>query len=191
MHMRTQSTRLHRVIVLALALLLTGIVPGCRRRMAEAAPGGSTSSSPTSGMRSIKSAGLERSYLLHLPTGYSAKRRYPLVVILHGSKGDSKQVAEQTGMSSKADAEKFVVVYPQGIGKSWADGRGVSDADEKGVDDVAFIRDLVAKLRSELSIDPKRIYAGGISNGAMMASRLACDMTDTFAAIGTVAGRRL
>lgn len=171
--------KLHKILLLTLVLLLTGIVPGCRKRPAEAAG---------HDLNSVEVGGQKRTYLLYLPRGYSAERAYPLVVVLHGSKGDSKQIMEQTGMSAKADSEGFVVAYPQGIGRSWADGRGVSNADEKGVDDVGFMKAMLAQIQQKATIDPKRIYATGISNGGMMSNRLACDMSSTFAAIGPVAG---
>jgi polyhydroxybutyrate depolymerase len=76
------------------------------------------------------------------------------------------------------------VVYPEGVERRWNDGRRAG----AGQDDVEFIRILLDSLGHELPVDPKRIYAAGISNGAGLAYRLACDLPGVFAAIAPVAG---
>jgi polyhydroxybutyrate depolymerase len=83
-------------------------------------------------------------------------------------------------MSPKADAEAFIVVYPEGVDQLWRDG--------PGSDDVQFVRDLIAHLRGEYTIDPKQIFATGISNGGGMANRVGCDLSEVIAAIGLVSG---
>ena len=86
-------------------------------------------------------------------------------------------------MSAKADRENFIVAYPDGLDNVWHDGPGAEgDADQK------FIRDLVVTLEQQYSIDPKRIYATGISNGGGMTNRLGCDMADLIAAIAPDSG---
>ena len=86
-------------------------------------------------------------------------------------------------MSVKADHEGFIVVYPDGLEKQWNTGPGAD-----GRADQQFIRDLIASLESQYNIDPKRIYATGISNGGGMTNRLGCDMVDVIAAIAPDAG---
>ena len=85
-----------------------------------------------------------------------------------------------------ADAHGYVVVYPDGIDFSWADGRGASVPDRTGVDDVGFIAALVDRLTAEYGIDPDRVFATGLSAGGFMANRLACERADMFAAIAPV-----
>ncbi len=87
-----------------------------------------------------------------------------------------------THFDAVADREGFLVAYPESFNKSWNDTRGLSPAD-----DVGFIRALIAELQRARRIDPKRIYAAGISNGGFFSNRLACDLTDNLAAIAAVA----
>lgn len=132
-----------------------------------------------------------RSYRLHLPTGYSGTTPVPLVLLLHG--GGLQPVASTLSyqMDPVADANGFIVVYPLGTlgpqGDYTWDAYGCCGAAQLGgVDDVAFIRALVASLQSTYRIDRNRIYASGMSNGGFMAQRLACDAADLFAAVAAV-----
>ncbi len=136
----------------------------------------------------ITSGGELRGYLLHVPPSYQPGTPMPLVINLHGFSSNAAEEEILSEMSAKADEAGFIVVYPEGRGspQSWAVGPGPA-----GQQDVQFIRDLVALLQEQLSIDPARIYATGISNGGGMANRLACDMPDVIAAIAPVSGAYL
>jgi polyhydroxybutyrate depolymerase len=92
-----------------------------------------------------------------------------------------------TGFNPIADREQFLVAYPDGIGRSWADGRGITEADQQRVDDVAFIRAMLDDIGRRWPLDTTRIYVAGISNGGFMSERLACDAGDRIAAIGVIA----
>jgi polyhydroxybutyrate depolymerase len=99
------------------------------------------------------------------------------------------------GLISKSESAAFIAVFPNGYSKlpsgkfaTWNAGNCCADARDRQVDDVGFVRQLLDQLSSQLNIDGKRIYATGMSNGAMMAYRLACEMPDRFAAIAAVAG---
>jgi polyhydroxybutyrate depolymerase len=87
-----------------------------------------------------------------------------------------------------ADRDGFFVVYPQGIDKSWNDGRPdpISGAHRKGIDDVGFFRALIEHLAAAYPIDSKRIFVTGISNGGLMAFRLGCNLSDKIRAIAPV-----
>jgi polyhydroxybutyrate depolymerase len=89
-----------------------------------------------------------------------------------------------TGFSVLGEREGAVVAYPDGLDRRWNDGRGYAATH----DDVGFIRALLDTLHRELSLDPRRVYATGISNGAMFSYRLACDLPGVFAAVAPVAG---
>ena len=124
-----------------------------------------------------------RTYLTYRPA--TAGKDAPLVVVLHGAAGSGRQAQESYGWDAAADKGGFVVVYPDGVNRTWNAGPGCCGvAARDNVDDVAFITRLVDEIPS---IDKKRVYATGISNGAMLAYRLACEK-DIFAAIGPVAG---
>ncbi|OPY75328.1 MAG: Esterase PHB depolymerase [Syntrophorhabdus sp. PtaU1.Bin058] len=146
---------------------------------------------------SLTHAGMARTYRLYIPTIYVVQKpkSVPLVIVLHGGGGNAKNAARVTGFSQKANTEGFIVAYPDGtswIGRNifltWNSGNCCGYALENNIDDVGFIKALIEKLEKELPIDPKRIYVTGISNGAMMSYRLACELSDKIAAIGPVAG---
>jgi polyhydroxybutyrate depolymerase len=95
---------------------------------------------------------------------------------------------EQLTRFSDIAGRGFIVVYPDGIGRSWNAGHGVGLAESAGVDDVGFIARLIDLLTHEFNIDQRRIYAAGISNGGMFAYRLACELNNRIAAVASVAG---
>jgi polyhydroxybutyrate depolymerase len=136
------------------------------------------------GRRTLEMDGLRRTYLLHLPPSRRPGRPVPLLFVFHGASGDGGGIARHTGLTEAAHARGYAVVYPDGVDRRWNDGRGARATR----DDVGFVRLLIDSLRRELPADPRRIYATGISNGAGLALRLACDLPGTFAAIASVAG---
>jgi len=133
----------------------------------------------------VTADGRRRTYVLHLPTGYSPTKIYPLVLVFHGGYGTGAHVLSMTQFAAKADEAGFIVVAPDGIDRHWNDGRGTVNSK---IDDVSFVRQLINNLESRFPIDPKRIYATGISNGGIFTQRLGCELSDTLAAIGTDAG---
>jgi polyhydroxybutyrate depolymerase len=130
--------------------------------------------------------GLTRSYSIHVPPG--VQRPTGLVINLHAAGATGRDQAALTHYDFVADTHGFVVAYPHGIDFSWADGRGASQPDRQGVDDVGFISALVGKLVTDFGVDPGRVFVTGLSAGAFMANRLACDRADLFAAVAPVAG---
>ena len=130
---------------------------------------------------------LVRRYYIHLPSNYDASGALPLLIALHGRLGTGKKMIKQTGFNRIAEREGFIVVYPEGFKRGWADGRGITHADKRGVNDVAFIDRLVKVLQERFSIDPTRIYIAGHSNGGFMAQRLVIERSHQFAAVAVVA----
>jgi polyhydroxybutyrate depolymerase len=151
--------------------------------------------SPQAGQRSVDVGGTERTYYLHVPTGYDASKAWPLVFNFHGRTastfGAAAPLQENVSLLyEKGDAAGFIVVNPQGLTDS--DGTqtwnaGLCCAEDKSRDDVAFVDAMLASLESELCVDAKRIYATGLSNGGFMSHRLACERADRFAAVAPVA----
>jgi len=127
---------------------------------------------------------VERSYLLRLPVRRGEGQPMPLLLVFHGAGGTGPRIETHTELTGPATERGYAVMYPDGIDRRWNDGRGAGD----GQDDVEFIRILLDSLGREFPVDPKRIYATGISNGAGLVYRLACDLPGTFAAIAPVAG---
>jgi polyhydroxybutyrate depolymerase len=97
-------------------------------------------------------------------------------------------------MDAVADREGFLAVYPNGTGRladrllTWNAGTCCGYARDQHVDDVGFVRALLQRLDGLLPIDRARVYATGLSNGAMMAYRLAVEAPDSIAAVAPVAG---
>lgn len=120
-----------------------------------------------------------RSYRLHLPA--KGDGPYPIVFSFHGFNSNAEQEERLSQFSALADREGFIAVYPEGVDARWR-FMGRSDAD------VLLTAAIIDKLAADHRIDRQRIYATGISNGAQMAWRLACDRPDIFAAFGFVSG---
>jgi polyhydroxybutyrate depolymerase len=132
----------------------------------------------------IVSSGQKREYLLYVPPSYDRAKPTPLVISLHGAAGWPAQQRNLSRWNRLADAQGFIVVYPSGSGlpKIWHADRG---AGRKR--DVGFIAALIDTLEATYHIDPTRIYANGISNGAGMAFVLSCTLSDRIAGVGMVA----
>lgn len=146
---------------------------------------------------SMEHNNLTRLYKLHIPEKYNASIPTPLLVALHGGGGNMDyQVNDKYYKQiSKSDQEGFILVIPNGYSKfqsgkfaTWNAGKCCGQARDTGVDDVDFIRSLINKLTSQLNIDKSKIFATGMSNGAMLSYRLACELSGTFKAIAAVAG---
>lgn len=171
--------------VIVLAVVLAFGVSGCSARtwVPSAAPTPSAAALPTgSSQQTIEVGGLAREYRVFVPSGLTGPA--PLVVMLHGGFGSAQQAENSYGWDAEATAQHFVVVYPNGLDHAWNVGGGCcGQPATRNVDDVGFITAVVHQVESRASVDPSRVYATGISNGGMMAYRLACD-TSIFAAIG-------
>jgi polyhydroxybutyrate depolymerase len=142
--------------------------------------------------RTLTLGGLERSYLVHVPAQALTRDRArpaPVVIALHSGGGRARAFAGFTGFSTLADAEGFIVVYPEGVEGNWNDGRSRvgNRALVDDIDDVGFILAIAQALAKDFTVDPKRLYVVGMSNGGMMALRAACDAADKIAAVAAVA----
>ncbi|MFZ5820145.1 MAG: alpha/beta hydrolase family esterase [Chloroflexota bacterium] len=133
-------------------------------------------------------AGVERSYVLHIPPGYDPSQPAALVLAFHGITLDAYEMIRISGFNAQSDAAGFIVAYPNAAGeqRSWNGGHCCGEAARDNVDDLGFVRAVIADISASLDIDPKRIYATGFSNGAILAYRLACEMADQIAAIAPV-----
>jgi polyhydroxybutyrate depolymerase len=132
--------------------------------------------------RHITVAGVAREYRVHLPAG--SARPNALVLMLHGGGGNPAAIAAHTRFDRIADRAGFIVVYPAARNRRWLDGRPGNERS----DDVAFLQKLADTVRAQHGIPAHRVFAAGISNGAMMSYRLACEAPGSVAAIGVVAG---
>jgi len=128
---------------------------------------------------------LLRVYRVYRPPGLTGAA--PLVVMLHGGFGDGAQAERDYYWNTMADTGRFVVAYPDGFLRAWNAGTCCGVPQRVYTDDVGFITTMVASIAGRIPIDTARVYATGMSNGAMMALRLGCQ-TNMFAAIAPVAG---
>jgi polyhydroxybutyrate depolymerase len=133
--------------------------------------------------------GLPRISLIHVPSGYDGKTPLPVVLSFHGRHGEGKDQQKLSHFDEVSDRHRFLVVYPDGIGKSWNALHGTGEAESRGVDDVGFVRALLDRLAERYVVDKNRIYASGMSNGGFFAHRLGCELSERFAAIASVAGQ--
>lgn len=139
--------------------------------------------------------GRRRSYLLDLPPQYDARRQFPLVLDFHGGGGSPAGARKQSGFSTLAAREGVIVVYPAGSGRlgsdrflTWNAETCCAYAQRERIDETTFVRAVLDAVQATYSIDPKRVYATGLSNGGMMAHLVGCRLSDRFAAIAVVSG---
>jgi polyhydroxybutyrate depolymerase len=145
---------------------------------------------------SLEHGGLTRKYLVHVPAKYDPLKPTPLLLSFHGGGAHMEYQASDKnyGQISKSDKEGFIVVFPNGYSKlggklaTWNAGSCCGPARDNNVDDVGFVKQMIASLGGQLNVDRDRIFATGMSNGGMMAHRLACEMSDVFKAVASVAG---
>lgn len=136
--------------------------------------------------------GIVRDVAVTDPRTTSSEKLRPLVVVLHGGLGeDDDTVALSFGKLNRlASEDDFIVVYPEGVGGHWNDGRNVRDyaAQRERLDDVGFLASLVEHLIETRQIDPAAVFVVGVSDGAMMAHRFACERTELLRAFSAVIG---
>jgi polyhydroxybutyrate depolymerase len=173
----------------------TGVVLASR---ASASSVGCDASPPRNTTLSLKVDGFTRTVIVHRPKGEYATP-LPLVLNLHGSGSTALEQEGFTGMNKAANADDFIVAYPQGLipdgtGFDWnvpgvplVGGRAVP---KNAPDDVAFLTSLVGILESKYCVDGQRVYATGMSGGAREVSVLACVDSTLFAAVAPVSGLR-
>lgn len=151
-------------------------------------------SSPKRYESSIVVNGMERTFLVNLPSNYNDTSKVALVLALHGGGGSAKLLEENSGMTAFAEKSGFVVLYPEGAKgyglfgvRTWNAGNCCAPKSNVDIDDVKFISDLIDTL---LIMHPKiistKVFATGMSNGGMMCYRLACELSDKIAAIAVV-----
>ncbi|WP_054814596.1 extracellular catalytic domain type 1 short-chain-length polyhydroxyalkanoate depolymerase [Nocardia arizonensis] len=138
--------------------------------------------------RTLDHGGTQRRYLIHHPENRTGAA-VPAVLVFHGGGGTARNLADRSGFDRLSDTGGFVAVYPEGIDRSWNDGRGGDTAaGAAGVDDIGFVSALIDRLIATDNVDPARIYVTGMSNGAMFTQYLGCHLGARIAAIAPVAG---
>ncbi len=140
--------------------------------------------------------GITREYRVHVPANYHPGRPTAMLIALHGGGGDAAFQADESKyrLISKSEQAGFIALFPNGYSRwpsgvlaTWNAGTCCGPAQKNGVDDVGFIREVIHRMERQASIDRRRIFATGMSNGAMMSWRLACEAPE-IRGIAPVAG---
>lgn len=141
---------------------------------------------------SIQSSGETRKYLLYVPETYNPESPTPLVISIHGFAEWPAHQMKISHWNELADEFGFIVVYPAGTGfpLRW-NANPQNDSEVEFQKDLQFFTDLMDRLEKEFTIDPKRIYVNGLSNGGGMSFTLSCNFSEKIAAMGGVAGAYL
>lgn len=138
---------------------------------------------------------VERRYLIHVPPTYDKVQALPLVLFFHGGGGNMNHSSRAYGLKEKSDKEGFIIAFTNGDSRlpkdkfaTWNAGNCCAHARDAKLDDVGYTREVLKDIESKFAIDTTRVFATGMSNGGMMAHRLACEMADTFKAVASVTG---
>jgi len=145
--------------------------------------------------------GLERTYIVHVPATYRPQTPSPLVIMLHGGGGTARAAMRETEWTVKADKEGFLAVFPNAMARDparrssfagnpqlWNDGSDRFYPGQKAPDDIGFIAAMLDDLAARFTLDERRVFLTGFSNGASMSFRVGAELSDRIAAIAPVAG---
>jgi polyhydroxybutyrate depolymerase len=191
---KIESRAMSAVAFCFLALLVSPVsrdVPPPHPKLSEA--GNRSALGPGDHLRNVEIGKQKRTYWVHVPVSYDANKETPVVLALHGATMSAKAMEAFSGLNKKADEAGFIVVYPNGTGPNpflltWNSGGFASLLALGKPNDVAFIARVIDEVEDTWNVDKKRVYATGISNGAMMCYRLAAELSDRIAAIAPVSG---
>lgn len=160
---------------------------------ADAALGDASSCSARAGTKAPATLDAKRPAKVYAPKAWDGCTAYPLVVLLHGYSANGELQNAYLGLSARVDSHGFVLLVPEGTkapnGKQfWNATEACCDFYHQGVDDVGYIRGLIEAAKSELAIDPERVYLFGHSNGGFMSYRMACEASELVTGIVSLAG---
>jgi len=186
------------------AAVATGTVLVIAGRIGAVAAGEKDAGRGTDEPYRLSIGGQEREFLVHVPAGYAATKRYPVVVMLHGAGGDGPGAERETGWDRKADEEEFIAVFPTALAgnpartpsfllnpRYWDDGSGRGTRVRGNIDDIAFLGAVLDDVEKRYSVDTQRVYLTGFSSGASMTfhAAVAPTLCTRFAAAAPVSGQ--
>ncbi len=128
-----------------------------------------------------------RNYKILTPKNYDPKKKYPFILSLHGYTSSGAGQAAFFPLADLAEKHGFIYCFPSGIDRSWNASNACCDWANKN-DDSAYLRGLILHAQEKFSIDKKRVYVTGLSNGGFMSYRMAYDHADLVTAIVPFAG---
>lgn len=181
---------LARAATLTLASL---VLLACSSSTTAAVTDGGAPATDASAEPEEPSFGGARPVSVHVPPTYAEGKATPLVVLLHGYGAAGNLQELYFGLTAEADARGFLYAFPNGTvdraGKRfWNAASACCDFDKTGVDDTAYVNNLIKEIQAKYTVDPKRIFLVGHSNGGFMSHRMACAHAEQIAAIASLAG---
>ena len=136
----------------------------------------------------IEHDGLQREYILYVPSSYTVNQSVPLLFNFHGYTSNANVQMYYGSFRSIADTAGFIIIHPQGT----LDNQGITFWNvgwgTEVVDDVGFTEAMIDSIGMEYNIDLERVYATGMSNGGFMSFHLACQLSEKIAAVASVTG---
>lgn len=184
----TRIVRRVAVLLAALCVMVTGCTIGDASRLIAAEPSASaTTAAPLAqevNAGSIdrvitNSEGKKRSYLISTPPGYDSTRAWPVILAFHGWGQDAQNMRDVTQL----DKARAIVVFADGVDKAWAPA---PYAKTSSTEDLGFVRTILSEVDKRFTVDHRRIFAAGFSNGGGFAAFLSCQMPDTITAVAPV-----
>jgi len=172
-----------RFLIGAATLVSVSAIIAVSAKAGRADPNPTAIAAPGDYRFSFRHGGMERFYLIHVPRSYRPGRPTPMLLALHGGGGSADYQANDAKyrLISKSEQAGFIAVFPNGFSRfggklaTWNAGTCCAGAVRNQVDDVGFIRAVIHRVERQANIDPRRVFATGMSNGAMMSWRLACE----------------
>jgi polyhydroxybutyrate depolymerase len=155
--------------------------------------GTETDAGATADAAELGEPGGSRPVTVHVPASYVAGVAAPLVILLHGYGVSGTLQDAYFGLTAQSDSRGFLYAYPDGTvdkkgRRFWNATDACCDLDGTKVDDSAYISSLIKDIQGRYTVDPKRVFLIGHSNGGFMSYRMACDHADQVAAIASLAG---
>lgn len=167
-----------------------------RRAQQQADPNMTSIAGPGDYRFSFVHDGNTREYLVHVPKSYRGAST-PMLVALHGGGGDADFQADDSKyrLISKSEEAGFIAVFPNGYSRlpsgilaTWNAGACCGGAQKDNVDDVGFLREVIRRVGRQANVDKRRVFMTGMSNGALMSWRMACEASDLISGIAPVEG---
>lgn len=129
--------------------------------------------------------GLNRSFIYYTPASWTQNESLPVLFVLHGLLQDGSSIMDITNFNDIAEANNFIVCYPDGLNSAWNANMNVNFSQ---ADDIGFLEELSFYMQNNFNTDPSKQYLVGFSNGGFMCHKMLCESSQCFAAIATIAG---